>query len=65
MEFNNDTARNVIILCVDNSSSSHAHNHKNNFLALGEDPTFGIMEALVHQRQSLVLILVNQTQTFG
>ena len=42
MEFNNDTAINVIIFCVDNSSSSHAYNRKNNFLVLGEGPTFGI-----------------------
>ena len=29
--FNSNTARNVIIFGVDNSSSSHADNHKNNF----------------------------------
>ena len=29
--FNNDTARNVIIFGVDNSSSSHSDNRKNNF----------------------------------
>ena len=29
--FNRNTARNVIIFGVDNSSSSHADNHKNNF----------------------------------
>ena len=29
--FNSNTARNVIIFAVDNSSSSHADNHKNNF----------------------------------
>ena len=40
--FDNDTARKVIIFGVDNNSSSHADNHKNNFLALGEGPTFGI-----------------------
>ena len=40
--FNNDIARNVIILVVDNSSSSHVENRKNNFLVLSEDPTFGI-----------------------
>ena len=27
---------------VDDSSSSHADHRKNNFLALGEGPTFGI-----------------------
>ena len=42
LSFNNGTARNVIIFGVDNSWSSHADNHKNNFLVLGEGPTFGI-----------------------
>ena len=40
--FYNDTARNVIIVGVDNSSSSHADKLNNNFLVLGEGPTFGI-----------------------
>ena len=39
--FDNDTARNVIIFGVDNSSSSHADN-LNDVLILGEGPTFGI-----------------------
>ena len=29
--FNSDTARNIIIFGVDNSSSSHSDNRKNNF----------------------------------
>ena len=33
---------NVIIFGVDNSSSSHSDNRKNNFLILGEGPTFNI-----------------------
>ena len=33
--FINDFARNVVIFGVDNSSSSHIDNSKNNFLALG------------------------------
>ena len=37
-----DTARNVIIFGVDNSSLPHADNRKNNFLVLGEGPTFKI-----------------------
>ena len=41
-EFGNDFARNVVILAVHNSSSSHTDNHKNNFLVLREDPTYGI-----------------------
>ena len=40
--FANGYARNVIIFGVDNSSSSHADNLKNNFLILGEGDTFGI-----------------------
>ena len=40
--FDNDIARNVIIFGVDNSSSFHADNQKNNFLVLGEGPTLGI-----------------------
>ena len=38
--FDNDAARNVIIVGINSSSSSHADNRKNNFLVLGEDPTF-------------------------
>ena len=40
--FSNGFARNVIIFGVDNSSASHAENRKNNFLVLGESPTYGI-----------------------
>ena len=36
--FGNYSARNVIILGVNNSSSSHYDNRKNNFLILGEVP---------------------------
>ena len=32
----------MVIFGVDNSSSFHADNCKNNFLILGKDPTFGI-----------------------
>ena len=38
----NDTARNVIIFGVDNGSSSHADNRKNNFLVIEEGATYGI-----------------------
>ena len=41
--FDNDFARNGIIFGVDNSpSSSHSDNRNNNFLILGESPTYGI-----------------------
>ena len=43
--FENDYASNVIIFGVDNSSSSHVDNLKNNFLVLGEGDTFGINES--------------------
>ena len=38
----NDITRNVINFGVDNSSLFHIGNCKNNFLMLGEGPTFGI-----------------------
>ena len=40
--FDNDFARDVIIFCVDNSSSSRSDNRKNNLLILSEFPTYGI-----------------------
>ena len=40
--FENDFARNVIIFGVYNISSSHSDNRKNNFLILGEGPTYDI-----------------------
>ena len=58
--FGNNYARNVIMFGVDNIPSSHADNCKNNLLVLCEGGTFGIMEALVHQRKSLVLTLLRQ-----
>ena len=63
--FGNDYATSVIIFCVDNSSSSHTDNLQNNFLILGEGDILVLMEALVHQKKSLVLILVKQTQNFA
>ena len=43
--FDHDFARNVVIFGVDNSSSSHTDNQKNNFLVLGEGPTQGINDS--------------------
>ena len=40
--FGNYTARNIIIFRVDNSSSSHRDNLKNDFLMLGDGPSFGV-----------------------
>ena len=39
--FNNYTGRNVIIFGVDDSSSAHTDNRKNDFLILGEGTTLG------------------------
>ena len=40
--FDNDYVRNVIIFGINNTSLSHADNQKNNFLILGEGPSFEI-----------------------
>ena len=42
LSFGNEFAKNVIMLGVDNSSSSHAENLRNYFLILGEGDTFGV-----------------------
>ena len=60
----NDTAINVIIFGVDNSSSSHSDNRKNNFLIWGKGPTFRINGNLGSPEKILVLILLRQTQNF-
>ena len=39
--YDNHTSRNATISDVDNSSSFHADNHKDNFLVLEEGTTFG------------------------
>ena len=63
--FDSDTVKNVVSFSVDNSSPSHADNRKNNLLVLGDDATFVLMEALVQQKKSLVLILVKQSKNFA
>ena len=40
--FDNDLSRNVIVFYVENILSSHNNNRKNNFLTLGEGPTYCI-----------------------
>ena len=59
---NNDSARNVIILWIDNSSSSHTDNQKNDFLVLGKGPTLGINRNFGPQKKKL--IFVKQRQHF-
>ena len=44
--FGNDSARNVVIFGVDNTSSCHTDNQKNNFLALSERPTNGVSDSI-------------------
>ena len=43
--FGNDFSRYVLIFGIDNSSSSHTNNPKNNFLVLAEGPTQGINDS--------------------
>ena len=63
--FDNDFVRNFISFCVENSSSSHSDNQKNNFLILGEGPTYGINGSFGSpEKKSLVLILLKQAQNF-
>ena len=59
--FGDDSARNVINFGVDNSSSSHIDNDKENFLILGEGPTYGINGS--YQGKSLVLTVLQQRQS--
>ena len=63
--FNDDTGRNVIIFGVDNSSSSHTDNLKNDFLVSGEGDTFGINGSFGAPEKKLILILVEQIHNFA
>ena len=49
--FGNDFARNILIFCVDNSSSSHADDCQSNFLIIGKGPTFGVNESFGSQEK--------------
>ena len=48
---------------VDNNSSSHTDNWKNNFLALGEGPTQGINDSTISVEK--IWILAKQVQNFA
>ena len=62
--FVNDFARNIKTFCVDNSSLFHSENRKNNFIILGEGPTYGINGSFgSSEKKSLVLILLKQAQS--
>ena len=43
--FGNYLARNVIIFGVDNNSSFHTDNHKNDFLVLGKGPSNNVSDS--------------------
>ena len=57
--FDNHFATNVIIFDVDNSSSSHSDNRKNNFLILGEGPTYGIHRSFWSPEKKFNFTLAN------
>ena len=65
LSFGTDFARNVVILGVDNSSSSHANNRKSNLLVLTEGKIYGINGSFGSPEKGLVLILVKQTQIYA
>ena len=54
---NNKFDKNVMIFGVDNSSSSHTDNQKNDFLALGERPTYGIYRSFGAPRKKFSINL--------
>ena len=53
--FCNDITRNVVIFDVDNSSSSHADSYNNNFVVLGEGPTYGITGGFSSQEKKIII----------
>ena len=61
-DFGNDFARNVAIFGVNNSSSSHAYNPKNNFLLFGAGPTYCINGSFGSPEKKLS-INVSKTRT--
>ena len=56
--FGNKFGGNVITFGVDNSSSSHADNRKNNTLVRGEGPTNGINGSFESPEKNFALILL-------
>ena len=63
--FGSSTARNVISLGVDNSSSSHVYNLKNNFLILGLGPTSEINKSFGSPEKKIVSILLKKIKNFA
>ena len=57
--FDNEFAKNVVILGVDNSSSSHKDSHKNNLIVIVEVPTDDINDySGFTEKKSSVSILI-------
>ena len=50
-KFGNDVTRNIVIFCVNNSSSSHTDNCKRNILVLGERPADDINSSISKQKK--------------
>ena len=63
--FGKNSARNVIIFGIDNSSSSHIGNLKNDLLILGEGRTTGINGSFGASEKKLILVLVKQRQNLA
>ena len=51
-------------IAFDGATSSHSDNRTDNILVFGEGKVLVLMEALLHQRKGLALLLVNQIQNF-
>ena len=62
--FGNEFARNVVIFGVNFSSSSHSISHKNNFLVLGEGPTFDINGSVSSPEKKSSVNFVDANITF-
>ena len=60
----NDFVRNNIIFDVDNSSSSHSDNRKNNFLVLVEGPTYSINGSSGSPEKKFNIKFTEQIQNF-
>ena len=62
--FQNDFARNVLIFCVVNSSSSHTAYCKNDFLVLFGGDTFGINGKFVAPEEKFTIIFTKAKPKF-
>ena len=62
--FGDGSARNVIIYGVDNSSSSHVDNSKNNFLTLGLGPTFEINGSFASPEKKISINFTKENKKF-